>query len=92
MSHHRGLYRSGYITVDVSEFLDAATDDDLVDEITDRGLSTDGTLDRDYAERALEALRQRRFAEAEALLDRAIFPHPTHQEMKGLVGLFGVRR
>jgi len=49
------------------------SDDDLLDECLERGLG-DGSYDRDYAARALEALLAGRVGEAVALLDRSLYP------------------
>jgi len=65
----------GTISVDVEirDILDDISDDDLLDECLERGLG-DGSYDRDYAARALEALLAGRVGEAVALLDRSLYP------------------
>ena len=66
------------VTIDASECLDELTDEEIVAEARDRnltlGLEGDLAYSRDYVERAAEALVQKRYAEAIALLDRALFP------------------
>lgn len=66
----------GTISVDVSieDVLSDISDQDLLDECLERGLG-DGSYDRDYASRALEALVAGRVGEGIALLDRSL--HPT---------------
>ena len=72
-----GRYRSGYVQIDVSDFIDEIDDEDLLDEVRNRKLTAPGThFDRDYAERALEAMTRKRWADAYALLDRALAPFP----------------
>lgn len=82
------MSKRGYLTIEVADFLDEVTDDDLVDEMKTRKLTCDGRFDRDYAERAFEALQQRRYAAAETFLDRALRAYPPTQDMKGLMTLF----
>jgi hypothetical protein len=75
--HYRG---SISVDVDISDVFDEIPDDDLLAEVEDRGLIASNGLDRDYAERALHALAARRYAEAEALLDRALLPQPVNSK------------
>lgn len=72
-------YRSGSVevSVDVGDVLDEIHDDHLVSEINRRGLQVGvavSDFDRDYAERALDALLRNRAAEAAAYLEMSLRP------------------
>ena len=85
----RRKYRTLSIDVDIDadEVLSQISDDEVLEEVRLRGLGVH-YFDRDYAQRAYEALTTRRYADAEAFLDRALAPFPTEQQLKGLMSLF----
>lgn len=69
--------RSGTIEISFSEFIDELDDDDLLDEVHRRNLSTnaDGeTTDIEIVKEAYEAIQRGRLVEARVLLDRMLFP------------------
>lgn len=70
-----GKYRSGTIEIDVADVLDEISDDDLLDEVHTRKLSTSGEpTDREIMEEAHAALMRGKAAEARTILERILFP------------------
>ena len=70
-------YRRGYITIDVDEVLEEATDEDILEEVKLRNLSLSverEATDRDLVEEAYVALQRGNILEARSILDRILFP------------------
>jgi hypothetical protein len=70
-------YRSGYISIDISEVLDEIEDNVLLTELHSRKLSPaepGETVDLDIVREAYEALGRNNVIEARAVLDRLLFP------------------
>ena len=78
------------VDVEIGDVLDEISDGAILEEMESRSLARSENYDRDYAMRAFEALRMRRYAEAEALLDRALWPHPatTKEALSAMASLF----
>lgn len=70
--------RAGYITIDVSEYLDEIDDDQLLEEVKSRKLSTGNepyeSCDLEIVREAYLALTRGYIAEAKCILDRLVYP------------------
>lgn len=69
--------RSGYIQIDVNEYIDEIDDHVLVEEVKARKLSLDTATeppDLDIVREAYEELLRGRSAEARSVLERILFP------------------
>lgn len=77
--------RSGYIQIDVSEFLHEATDEDILAEVKSRKLviASEGTtvLSGDLCEDAYQRLLRGDAAEALLCLERALYPKWRSEEL-----------
>lgn len=67
---------SGYIQIDVQELLDELDDNDLLEELQARKLSSavGETCDLTIVQEAYAALQRNALAEAKIILDRLLFP------------------
>lgn len=70
--------RSGYVTVDVYEVIDAIDDEDLLEEVKSRkliiGTAATDFIPEDDIREAYEELLRGRASEALAILDRLVHP------------------
>ena len=73
MGRRRKWLGSINVEVDLSDVFSEITDEDMKEECAERGIYL-GNYDRDYAERALEALLAGRVSDGIALLDQALYP------------------
>jgi hypothetical protein len=76
-------HRSGYVRIDVTEFLDEVEDDILLEELAARKLITapsGESYDQDLVKEAFNELRVGRVAEALSILDRLLNPKWTTQK------------
>lgn len=70
-------HRSGYIRLDVSEFLDEIDDDALLEECQSRKLNPAApgeTVDLEIVREAYDALMRHSVGETRSILERLLFP------------------